>query len=130
MLAYLRKFILNINQMRLLLHSGIVLIFAIILPAWAILFARPDSSMFPKPPEFRQVTSSEMVIRLFTFATALIPVYFFNVYFLLPRFLITRKYLIYFIIILMSAVLVIELGRGLQQMLMEMLQLPKMMRPP
>lgn len=130
MLADLRKFILNINQMRLLLHSGIVLIFAIILPAWAILFAHPDSSMFPKPPEFMQVTSSEMVIRLFTFATALIPVYFFNVYFLLPRFLITRKYLIYFIIILMSAVLVIELGRGLQQMLMEMLQLPKMMRPP
>ncbi|NBP70011.1 MAG: histidine kinase [Cytophagia bacterium] len=130
MFAYQRKLNLNINQMRLLLHCGIVLIFAIILPAWAIFFARPDSSMFPPPPELAHITSNEMVIRLLTFAGALIPIYFFNVYFLLPRFLIARKYLIYFIAILISVIVVIEMARGMQNMLMELQQIPKIMRPP
>jgi sensor histidine kinase YesM len=116
--------------MRLLLHCGIILIFTTLLPAWAILFARPDSSMLPPPPEFVDLTSDEVVIRLVTFAAVLIPIYFFNVYFLLPRFLIARKYFIYFVIIVISSFVVIEIARVMQQILLELQQIPKIMRPP
>lgn len=131
MITYLRNLSLNIKLVRLLLHCSIVLIFALILPAWALVFANMEMPMRPSPPPgFMPRSPDEMVIKWLTLGVTLIPIYFFNVYFLLPRFLIARKYLIYFITILLCSVLVLEGAKWLETLLMEAWQIPFGMGPP
>lgn len=77
----------SINFYRLALHCLVVLVFLVVLP-----LNRP-----PEPPlnSFPHIEESERFLRWIILSATLIPFYFINVYFLLPHYLMNRKYFLY-----------------------------------
>jgi two-component system, LytTR family, sensor kinase len=81
----------NTNVYRMILHCVVVLIFAVALPLLPILYG--------KNPPFRhpgdQITTSEILVRWAIFSSCLIPFYFTNTYYLVPKYLVGRRYALY-----------------------------------
>jgi sensor histidine kinase YesM len=117
--------LVNINLFRLTLHCSIVVIFAVVMPVMAVLYAnQTPSGLLPAIPALGHAKIfSEMLIRWVLLSSILIPVYFFNAYYLLPKFLTNRRYVVYFLSIIVCFSLVVSVSKIVEYLLIKELML-------
>jgi two-component system, LytTR family, sensor kinase len=99
----------SINLYRLVLHCSIVLIFTVALPLTAFLYAKDHPPHFPFPHTTR---NNAMLLQWLLLSLALIPFYFINTYILLPKYLVSRKYLMYVLLILGTFIIALTVSKG------------------
>jgi two-component system, LytTR family, sensor kinase len=104
--------ITHYSTYRSLFHLCVVLVFAIILP----LAAAPHSEGGPMTlrPSAIPVLNLDILSRRLLFSSILIPFYFINVYLLVPKLLVRRKYGMYLAAILLSIVGGIVLTKSIE----------------
>lgn len=108
----------RINFFRLILHSSIVLIFAAVMPIMAVFYANPTPGP-PLPSVTTTLGETEMLIRWAVFSSTLILFYFLNTYFLLPKYLVARRYLVYFLFIAACFLIIISISKSAEFLLIQ-----------
>jgi two-component system, LytTR family, sensor kinase len=100
---------------RSFLHLCVVLVFAIVLPLVAIFYSKGDPDLLR--PEMNSTPSNiNIVFRWLLFSIILIPFYFINVYILVPKLLVRRKYAWYIGAIILSLVVGVIFTRLIEQL--------------
>ncbi len=94
-------------------HLCVVLVFAIVVPLVAMFYSKSDPALLR--PEI-EITSgnADVVFRWLLFISILIPFYFINVYLLVPRLLVKRKYGMYIGAIAISLITGVTLTKLLE----------------
>jgi two-component system, LytTR family, sensor kinase len=122
---------ISIGSYRLIFHCLFILVFAVGLPLTAMTYASPEVSNVPSSvqmlPPGLQLGKNELIQRWMLLSTILIPFYFANAYFFVPRYLVTSQYRLYLLFIILSFIVGTALTKLLESNFMitpEVLRMP------